>query len=45
MEKIFEKIEHDTPDFIFVDANNNTKVNQLQVVELSLIHISEPTRH
>lgn len=36
MEKIFEKIEHDTPDFIFVDANNNTKVNQLQVVEIVL---------
>lgn len=36
MEKIFEKIEHDTPDFVFVDANNNTKVNQLQVVEIVL---------
>lgn len=36
MEKIFEKIEHDTPEFIFVDANNNTKVNQLQVVEMVL---------
>lgn len=36
MEKTFEKIEHDTPDFVFVDANNNTKVNQLQVVEIVL---------
>lgn len=36
MEKIFEKIEHDTPDFVFVDANNNTKVNQLQVVKIVL---------
>lgn len=36
MEKIFEKIEHDTPDFVFVDANNNTKVNQLQVAEIVL---------
>ncbi|KDA52737.1 putative primase [Leuconostoc mesenteroides subsp. cremoris T26] len=36
MQKIFEKIEHDTPDFVFVDANNNTKVNQLQVVKIVL---------
>ncbi|HCU42885.1 MAG TPA: hypothetical protein DIC48_05525 [Leuconostoc pseudomesenteroides] len=36
MSENFEKIEHDTPDFVFVDANNNTKVKQLQVVEIVL---------
>lgn len=36
MSEAFKKIERDTPDFVFVDANNNTKVNQLQVADIVL---------
>lgn len=36
MSKVYEKIEHDAPDFVFVDANNNTKVNQVMVADIVL---------
>ena len=36
MSEVYEKIEHDTPDFVFVDANNNTKVNQVMVADIVL---------
>lgn len=36
MEATFEKIEYDAPEFVFVDANNNTKVNQVAVADIVL---------
>lgn len=36
MSEKFKKIEYDTPDFVFADANNNTKVNQVMVADIVL---------
>lgn len=36
MSKVYEKIERIEPDFVFVDANNNTKVNQVMVADIVL---------
>jgi len=36
VETAFEKIEYDMPEFVFVDANNNTKVNQVAVADIVL---------